>query len=53
MLVQERDEFRAVARFDQVQHLMHDHVFQQVLGLLQQLGVEPNVSEAMITSRYR
>src|SRR5680860_1685254 len=40
----------AVRRFDQVDHLMDDHVFDEVLGLLDQFGVQPNTSCLVIAA---
>ncbi len=51
MLVKDVDEAIIVGRLNEVHHFMDDHILQQVLGLLYELRIEPDVSSFMIAGR--
>ena len=44
------EELLAMGRRDQMEHLVHHDVFEQVLRLLDQLGVQPDVSRPVIAA---
>ena len=44
------DEPLAVRRLDQVNHLMHDDVLDEVLRFLDQLGVQADMSRSVVAA---
>lgn len=50
MLIQQIDEPLAMGWLDQMQHLMHHDVFQQVLWLLDQFRVQTDRAGSVITA---
>ena len=47
---QQRDKPFAVRRLQQVQHLVHHHVLDQVLGLLHQFGIQADVAGRVVAA---
>lgn len=50
MLRHQRKKLLTVGRRDQMKHLVHDHVLEQVLRLLHELGIQADVPRSMIAA---
>jgi hypothetical protein len=50
MLAEEFNKSFAVRRFDEMKHFVDDDVLKQIAGLLHQLGIQPDVSGAMVAA---
>jgi hypothetical protein len=48
--VQQRNKALAVGGLQLVGQLVHDHVFQQIFGLFDQFGVEPDIAQHSVAA---
>lgn len=50
VLGHQREEALVVGRFEEVDHLMDDHIFEQIFGLLYRFGVQTDVARLVVAA---